>query len=434
MLIEQITGPRRAWVARLVARVVLIVSAAGGPADAQASAPPLWTTDSIYSNVLGATRQLRIALPAGYDARENATERYPVLIVLDAHADIPLAATIANARAMGGTNSPAMPRLIIVGVETRNPSRFRDMTPPPVSTFVPPAGAPAPGGAPAFLQFLSTELRPYIAGRYRTQSTTILAGHSLTGSFAAWAFGQAPDFLMGVIALSPTMTWLRTDRFGGRQPFDAIAARTTPGRMIVVTGTAEGGLDSAAQLFVAALRARKTKGLVFEHERIPEVSHDHTAGPLGMVPGLRFIFRPVSLAAYGVAFEDDDRDRLATFSTAFDSTREAYLRGAREVGLPQRLPLGFLTVQGRFYQDSAMAPLLMRLCQEMIGSYPALWSGYECAGDAQMRLGRSAEAIANYRRAIDAARAGGDSAAVARLGRKAGSNTARTIRPRAGTG
>lgn len=406
-MIVPIPSPLRRSALALPLTALLAAGSLCGAVHAQSAAPPLWTRDSIYSNILGETRFLRIALPAGYETREYATEHYPVLIVLDANADIPFAAAVANARAIGGTNAPAIPRLLIVGVETPNPTRFRDMTLPSTDSAKRGDGG---GGAPAFLRFLSTELRPYLASHYRTQPLTILSGHSLTAFFAVWAFGQGPDFLSGAIALSPTA--IETERV-----LDGIAARGTRGRLIVVTGTAEQGLDRAARSFAAAVRARNVSGLVFAHERIPDVSHDHTAS-LGMTPGLRFIFRPVSLAGYQVVF-DGDSNWLSTFSAAFDSTRAAYLRGARELGLPQRLPLSFLTSQGRFYQDSTTAPLRLRLCQELITSYPALWTGFECAGDAHMLLRRSAEAIADYRRAIDAARAAGDSVTADRLARKA---------------
>ena len=390
------------WVAALVATGALYAHA-----HAQSAMPPLWTRDSIYSTILGETRYVRISLPMRYDAREYATEQYPVLIVLDAEADVPFAAAVANARALAGTVSPAMPRLLVVGVETPMPARFRDMTLPPTSDTV--KRRDGGGGAPAFLRFLSTELRPYLERRYRIQPVTVLAGHSLTAFFAEWAFGQAPDFVTGAIALSPSP-------FAPARVVNGIAARGRPGRLFVVTGTAERGLDSAARAFAATVRARNVPGLAFEHERIPDVSHEHT-GSLGMVPGLRFIFRPVSLAGYQVEF-DDDANLLSTFSAAFDSSRTAYLRGARELGLPQRLPLGFLIGQSQWYQDSTTAPLRLRLCQEMISSYPALWTGFECAGDAHTRMGRSAEAAADYRRATDAARAAGDSAAADRLARK----------------
>ena len=82
--------------------------------------------------------------------------------------------------------------------------------------------------------------------------------------------------------------------------------------------------------------------------------------------------------------------------------------------------MSFLLGQSRLYQGSNTAPLLLRLCQELITSYPTLWYGYDCAGDAQARLGRTTEAAANYRRAMEAARKAGDNVNADRLMRKTG--------------
>lgn len=395
---------------------IMAASAIAGPLYAQTAAPTLWTSESIRSNILGETRSIRISLPDGYDSREYASERYPVLLVLDAYADIPFAAIVANARALAGTNAPAIPRLLIVGIETPDRTRFHDMTPPPVGDAA--KRMTSAGGAPAFLRFLATELRPYIASRYRTQPITILTGHSLTGSFAAWAFGQAPDFLTGAIALSPSSPWLIADGFAGRQVVDGLRARSKPGRLFVLSGEAEQFMGRQLQSFIASVNAQPGPSWVLEYQLLDEVSHDHTT-TLGMIPGLRFIFRPVSLAGYQLEFDNDERP-LAKFTAVFDTTRERYLRGARELGLPERLPFSFLLGQSYWYQGSATAPLLLRLCEELITSYPTLWQGYDCAGDAQARLGRATEAATNHRRAIEAARKAGDNANADRLARKAG--------------
>jgi uncharacterized protein len=413
-----VKSPRRRRGPRRLAAILIAASAAsaaGGPVHAQAVAPPLWVSDSIRSEVLGETRQLRIALPPGYDARQHAAERYPVLITLDAQ--VPghlLNPTVAMVRALAG-ETPALPHLIVVGVETPDPRRFRDLTPPLVGEFRPRDGGPAPGGGPAFLRFLSTELRPYLAARYRTLPTTVLAGHSLGGAFTAWAFGQAPDFLAGAIALSPTPAWLNADGLGGRHALDGILARTAPGRLFVANGTAEVSLDSAVQSFVSAVKSRPASGWVVEYQRIPGAAHFVTA-PLGMVPGLLFVFRPVSLAG----FQLDYAAGMPALIAAFDSTREAYARGARELGLPPRLPLAFLNGQRWWHQNprADSAGLSLRVCQELIVAYPALWHGHECAGDTHRRLRRSAEAAEHYRRAVEAARSAGDSATVDRLTRK----------------
>ena len=118
--------------------------------------------------MLNETRKLRISLPQGYQLPEFADERYAVLIALDADLQYQFAITPAAAWGLATADAPAIPRLIVVGVETPDPKRYHDMSPP----F---PGAPQnAGGAPAFLRFLSSELRPYLSARYRTNSVTVL--------------------------------------------------------------------------------------------------------------------------------------------------------------------------------------------------------------------------------------------------------------------
>jgi predicted alpha/beta superfamily hydrolase len=391
----------------LAAALIIVAGLVNRPLHSQPVAGPLWTTDSIHSNVLGETRRLRIALPLEYDVREYEAETYPLLIALgDA---ITFTATVANARALAAGGAPAIPRLVIVNVETPDPSRFYNMTPPVVGSL---AGV---GGAPAFLRFLSTELRPYIAAHYRTNTVTVLAGHSLTGLFAIWAFGQAPDFLTGAIALSPSLPLFEGS--AARQVLDGITARTTHGRLFLLASASEHfAMDSAARSFAAALNAQPAAPRVFDYQRIPDASHGNTA-LLGMVPGLRFIFRPVSLAGHMIEHLGAEAG-IPRLLAVFDSTHDAYIRGTRELGLPQRLPLSFLLAQSRSWADSASAPLLLRVCETLISSYPTLTNGYECAGDAQARLHRIGEAAANYQRAIEATRIAGDNAATGRIARK----------------
>ena len=270
------------------------------------------------------------------------------------------------------------------------------------------SGAPEDaGGAPAFLQFLSTELRPYLAARYRTNSVTVLLGHSMTGLFATWAFGQAPDFLTGAIALSPSLPVAK----GGfaRQALEGIKARKRPGRLFLAIGTEGVDMVGAAQSFAADLNAPPVAGREVQFQQIPDASHSNTHD-LGVIPGLQFVFRPVSLAGKQL---DTDAGAPKLLET-FERIREGYVRGAQQLGLPERLPFSFLRAWS-IAQDTDLAPFSLRVCQELIASYPALWNGYECAGDAQVRLGRANDAAENYARALETARRAGDTAAAERI-------------------
>jgi len=395
-------GPRLSR-ARLIAIFIAgALSSLTSLTQAQGVAPPLWTRDSIRSTALGETRFFRIALPEGYDNRDFAAERYPVLIVLDAEFDEGFAPTVANTRALAVLGPPQIPRVIVVGVENTN--RLRDMTP---VEFRQAFKTDVYGGAPAFLRFLSTELWPYISQHYRALPVVVLAGHSLSGLFAAWAFGQQPDLFRAAIALSPSFVG---NSAVNQQTVDGVAKRTEPGRLYVAAGTAEGPeMRLGAESFVAALYPRLAPGVIVKHEAIGGASHDHTS-LFGLIAGLQFVFDPVSLAGYEVPSLVAAGAPIPRLIAAFDSTRERYIRGARQLGMPQRLPLSFLRFQSTRYQDSTVAPFRLRVCQEYASAYPTFWYGHACTGDAQTILHRIPEATASYRRASEAARRAGENA------------------------
>jgi len=330
-----------------------------------------------------------------------------VLIALDASPQAPFAMTPAAAWGLATADAPAIPRLIVVGVDTDDPKRYHDMTPP----F--PGALARAGGAPAFLRFLSTELRPYLSARYRTNSVTVLVGHSMSGLFAAWAFGQAPDFLTGAVALSPSLPI--SNRGPYRVVLDSIKGRQTPGRLFLAVGSEFPEMVGTAESLAAELNAQQVAGREVQFQRIPDASHSNTKY-MGLIPGLLFMFRPVSLAGNPLAQWGTDPGTPKLLET-FTSIRERYLSGARQLGLPERLPLPFLRYWTQA-QAPALAPFVLRVCEEIIASYSTVWTGYDCVADAQGRLGRSDEANGNYKRALEAARKMGDTAAAERIAAK----------------
>ena len=85
----QLTQSSRAMCGAVLAVASLIAEGfIATPLQAQYGPPPLWIVQSIDSKILGEARRLRISLPVGYEARENADEHYGVLIELDAQFDV----------------------------------------------------------------------------------------------------------------------------------------------------------------------------------------------------------------------------------------------------------------------------------------------------------------------------------------------------------
>ena len=117
----------------------------------------------IYSKVLDENRKILISLPEGYDKSE---EKYPVLYLLDGEFFfLQATSAVKYLSELGYIRNQPIPQLIVVGIV--NVDRNRDYTP----TYAPQQDNlefPTSGGADKFLEFMISELLPYIESNYRT--------------------------------------------------------------------------------------------------------------------------------------------------------------------------------------------------------------------------------------------------------------------------
>ena len=90
-----------------------------------------------------------------------------------------------------------MPYSLVVGIE--NPDRGRDLT----AVAVP--GRPS-GGADHFLDFIESELIPFVEKSFPAAPHRTLIGHSLGASFVLHALVERPDLFDAAIAISPAIT------------------------------------------------------------------------------------------------------------------------------------------------------------------------------------------------------------------------------------
>lgn len=222
------------------------------------------------SQVLGESRAIEVALPAGYDA--NLSQRYPVLYVLDGEVESAAAIAITRFYATMGR----LPPVIVVGV--RNTDRTRDLTPAAVTGFRLPPEAGTAGGADPFLRFLADELAPWVDRKYRTAPMRVLVGHSLGGLLALHALATRPQLFTGYVVMEPATWWNNGHELASagaalRQP----AARLA--RVIVVNGESL-GVDTTGVGGVAPM---------VRYLRISGETHSSMALP-GMVQGLRTMF------------------------------------------------------------------------------------------------------------------------------------------------
>jgi len=150
----------------------------------------------LRSEVLDEYRPLNVVLPVEFDEGEF----YPMIIVLDGEKKyLGKVATLMH---------QAEPDLIVVGIE--NVNRTRDMFPEPV-----PERGNQGGGAKAFLEFIVTELVPYIEQEYPVNGIRVLTGQSNSGFFVLYAMIERPYDFDAWIAASPMIGWDRERMLGG---------------------------------------------------------------------------------------------------------------------------------------------------------------------------------------------------------------------------
>ncbi len=171
---------------RLAATTLLLV---GGPTAALQAQEGRQHTFS--SGVLGEERSLTVHLPSSYD--EQGGYAYPVLYLLDGHANAGYALTVSEFLAESGV----APELITVAIPA-GPTRGRDYLPPNPS-----GDANSSGEADRFLDHLEKEIIPFVESNYRAAPFRLVSGHSLGGVFVTHAMITRPGLFRVHLAQSP---------------------------------------------------------------------------------------------------------------------------------------------------------------------------------------------------------------------------------------
>ena len=178
---------------------------------------------SLTSPSMGVTYDISIGLPAGYEA--DPTRKYPTLILTDGNQTFPIALDAARSLASQGNIAD----LILVSIgspyeegdDSWTRRRIYEFSPPDwartdkfgqgVSGFcqrLHSAEGRCTGGAPKFLNFITTELLPKVASAYRVDLDQLgLFGLSAGGFFAAWTIFQPNTPFKKYIISSPAMAY-----------------------------------------------------------------------------------------------------------------------------------------------------------------------------------------------------------------------------------
>ena len=247
---------------------------------------------SLHSEALGRSYDLFVKLPPGYQAAENASNRYPVIYINDPYYCWVTAVGVVQVPFYKGGYEKA----ILVGLsyakgEGGVPSRTRDMTPSKDNSW-----RLETGGARDYLTLFKDEIIPFVEKTYRADSDRrILIGHSFGGLFGVYALIEEPGLFHDYVLTSPSL-WFDNQVMFELEEKAAKAGRNLSGRVYFATGETEtpangvtrNNMVGQQKAFAKRLRSRGYKGLEVRDEIVEEGTHLSTF-PIGLTRALRWL-------------------------------------------------------------------------------------------------------------------------------------------------
>ncbi|NNE13647.1 MAG: alpha/beta hydrolase, partial [Saprospiraceae bacterium] len=179
--------------------------------------------DSLYSKVLDENRKFWIQYPEFF----NPNNKYPVLYVLDGSVHLPAVSNVHSYYSGG-----FMPEMIIVGVSNQT-NRTRDLTATKVTFRRGVTYNQESGGADDFMQFISSELIPYVESKYPVTNYRTLIGHSYGGQFVINALFNHTDLFQNYIAIDPSLDW--DNQVMLKQAKEVLKSKSFEGKSLFVT-------------------------------------------------------------------------------------------------------------------------------------------------------------------------------------------------------
>ena len=370
-------------------RAILLLVLLATPAAAQQTP---WLKETFKSAKLGEDRTIYVATPANYNA---SSQRYAVLVLLDANDEPQWAAAVANVAFLSSRG--AIPDLLVVGV-TNGKDRTHDMT--PAATGATAKNFPTAGGSRAFADFIVDEVMPRVRSHYRALPSTILAGHSFGGLFALDVAANHPGAFAGIVAMSPSLWW--NDSTPAREYATAIAKVSATTRLFTTSGELEPPIDVTTKIFAARLDSIKPASLAFTYRYYADDTHGLTPQP-SLIDGLRFVFAPIALTRTPVMALGQHPDS-ASIVKAIVETEDAYVRGAHSLGLPDKFPESQMNNFGyAALQAYKMPNVAVWAFRKNVAAYPDSPNVYDSLGDGLLAAGDSTAARAQFRMARDVA-------------------------------
>ncbi|MBI1766830.1 MAG: alpha/beta hydrolase [Bacteroidetes bacterium] len=227
------------------------------------------TQAKLYSSILGEERGLIIHLPRGYDS----TKLYPVMYVLDGGSqDTHIAAKFDVLTTAGYT-----PKTIIVGIPNMSgKNREHNLIPPFMRIDNDDINSEF-GNGDKFLNFMESELIPFVESNYRASQVRLLSGNSRGGLLVMYSLLYRPNLFQARFCYS-TPFW-RQDNILVSKVDALLSQKDTLNTFIYLsageneTENIKNGLDKMTK----KLKEKAPIGLVVHFDYTPNATHQNNS-------------------------------------------------------------------------------------------------------------------------------------------------------------
>ncbi len=252
-----------------LALIAVAVLSPAGIAQTSASGPVPFVFGEVHtirSVILHQDRILNVHLPGGYN---DSTASYPVVYVLDGSADedFPHIAGLMQFMNM----YDLFPKSIVVGIANVGRSRYHDFTSPTMgdSDLV---WVPTGGGSAAFIDYIASEVQPFISKQYRTSARCTIIGQSLGGLLATEILFTRPELFDDYILVSPSLWWNKGD-LAARADAWVKAHATLPKRVYIAVAPDDAMMQKEVDQLVHALNTNAQVPFRSLYRTFAEESH-----------------------------------------------------------------------------------------------------------------------------------------------------------------
>jgi len=156
-------------------------------------------SDTINSKILNQKRELVIYIPESAKDPNRKREKYPVVYLLDGDYNFfPFVGMLMQYSEMNDTK--ILPEMIVVGIPNiDNNSRMMDFSPTTAGN------SEEYGGGNIFLEFMQTELFPYIEQNYSGSQNRTIIGHSFGGLVVMNALATKPEMFTNYLLIDGSL-------------------------------------------------------------------------------------------------------------------------------------------------------------------------------------------------------------------------------------